>query len=331
MSSLFFAALRSVGYVVLNNWQTHGRLDMNKQLLSTIVDIFLSKLLGAASGESAPSFQVVLDTIQANKSLCATPAMCRYLRRSFMNNAASSGLDDTEALHCAILGDLVDFVQKQEEQEQKEKALEKPLDFDFSQITPKKKTEAFKKVEKARAIYLPDEHDLIQTPCLSASVYLYINRDGKPCVLPFRGRATAVHNRFSFKSEGKRNKWVREFIESSIQTTERRKPKTRGLEVGDVLYSSWGYEQTNIDYYLVQKLVGKTSVEIVEIGQKTIGTSDMCNDCIPDPGNIIGEPIKKRVDGESVRINSHIRASKKSYEVIAGARIYSKNSSTSYH
>lgn len=40
------------------------------------------------------------------------------------------------------------------------------------------------------------------------------------------------------------------------------------LEVNDILYSSWGYDQTNIDYYKVKKLVGKTMVEVVKIESK---------------------------------------------------------------
>ena len=40
------------------------------------------------------------------------------------------------------------------------------------------------------------------------------------------------------------------------------------LEVNDILYSSWGYDQTNIDFYKVKKLVGKTMVEVVKIESK---------------------------------------------------------------
>lgn len=41
------------------------------------------------------------------------------------------------------------------------------------------------------------------------------------------------------------------------------------LQVGDILYYSWGYEQTNVDFYQV---IGKTekSVKIQEIESKTV-------------------------------------------------------------
>ena len=45
------------------------------------------------------------------------------------------------------------------------------------------------------------------------------------------------------------------------------------MKKGDILVSSWGYEQTNIDFY---KVVGVTpkSVKIVKLGQKVIKSGD---------------------------------------------------------
>lgn len=42
----------------------------------------------------------------------------------------------------------------------------------------------------------------------------------------------------------------------------------RGLKVGDYLECSWGYDQTNIDYYKVVALVGKTMVSILPVSSK---------------------------------------------------------------
>ena len=39
------------------------------------------------------------------------------------------------------------------------------------------------------------------------------------------------------------------------------------LVVGDILYTSWGWEQTNIDFYKVLGLHGKKSISIVAIGE----------------------------------------------------------------
>lgn len=41
--------------------------------------------------------------------------------------------------------------------------------------------------------------------------------------------------------------------------------KNHNFKTGDILYSSWGYDQTNINFYQVTKLVGKTMVELREV------------------------------------------------------------------
>lgn len=38
-----------------------------------------------------------------------------------------------------------------------------------------------------------------------------------------------------------------------------------GVGVGDIFYASWGYEQTNADFFQVVELVGKTSVRVREV------------------------------------------------------------------
>lgn len=59
----------------------------------------------------------------------------------------------------------------------------------------------------------------------------------------------------------------------------------RPLKVGDVLYSSWGYDQTNIDFYQVERLSpsGK-SAYIVRIGAKTVEGDGWAGHVEPLPG-----------------------------------------------
>lgn len=42
------------------------------------------------------------------------------------------------------------------------------------------------------------------------------------------------------------------------------------LDVGSVLYTSWGYDQTNVNFYKVVGLRGKTMVRIVPIEKKLV-------------------------------------------------------------
>jgi hypothetical protein len=68
------------------------------------------------------------------------------------------------------------------------------------------------------------------------------------------------------------------------------------LVVGDVLVSSWGYDQTNYDYYQVTRLVGIQSVEIRELAKQVASTGWLQGDCVPLKNSFKGEPMVKRVN-----------------------------------
>ena len=53
-----------------------------------------------------------------------------------------------------------------------------------------------------------------------------------------------------------------------------------GFIVGDILYSSWGYDQTNIDFYQVVKVTAKT-ITVKEINYKSDYDSSMSGYKVP--------------------------------------------------
>ncbi|ERH41264.1 hypothetical protein N751_17275 [Legionella pneumophila str. Leg01/11] len=83
------------------------------------------------------------------------------------------------------------------------------------------------------------------------------------------------------------------------------------LQVGSILYTSWGYDQTNVDFYEVTKLIGRTTLELRELGQELISDgSGFSGKTKPIPGNFIGQPFRKRIGIHgSVKINEVSRAS----------------------
>lgn len=48
-------------------------------------------------------------------------------------------------------------------------------------------------------------------------------------------------------------------------------PNAEGVHVGDLFYGSWGYEQTNVDFFQVVALKGKHTAILREIGRDYIG------------------------------------------------------------
>ena len=49
-----------------------------------------------------------------------------------------------------------------------------------------------------------------------------------------------------------------------------------GVKVGDIFSASWGYEQTNVDFFQVVALVGKTSVRVREVSLEMIEEIPTC-------------------------------------------------------
>ena len=51
--------------------------------------------------------------------------------------------------------------------------------------------------------------------------------------------------------------------------------RTHQIKVGDLFYTSWGWEQTNVNFFQVVELVGKSSVRVVEVMPKVIEESSV--------------------------------------------------------
>ena len=110
-----------------------------------------------------------------------------------------------------------------------------------------------------------------------------------------------------------------------------KKSATRDLVVGDVLVSSWGYEQTNIDYYQVIRLAGKVSVVLQQIAkQSTPHNHTMTGKCTPLLNSFIGDEFTAIARNGRVKLTSFSSAVKKPYTEVGGMRIFEPDTWTSY-
>jgi hypothetical protein len=64
------------------------------------------------------------------------------------------------------------------------------------------------------------------------------------------------------------------------------------VKVGDVFVCSWGYEQTNVDFYQVTRTMNK-AIEIREIKKEKRETGNMSGVCTPIINAYVGEPMRK--------------------------------------
>lgn len=85
------------------------------------------------------------------------------------------------------------------------------------------------------------------------------------------------------------------------------------IKVGDIYYNSWGYEQTNVDFYLVTGRPSKCFVELTPIGMTTVGEpTSWCSDrVIANPDAKIGDPERRKINAYGgISLGRHYSASK---------------------
>jgi hypothetical protein len=165
-----------------------------------------------------------------------------------------------------------------------------------------------------RSSYLPKNVDLkqMETGIDGLLIYKYESGIGKLYAIAFRGKANKPLWHYSFRSEASRNDYINSAIEKekSLQGAkdarrQERKEYSHDMKVGDILYSSWGYDQTNIDYYEVTKVMGK-AIEIREIAYKVVSEGYAEVKVAPVPGKYMGPPKRKLVNTRgAVRLNSY--------------------------
>ena len=83
------------------------------------------------------------------------------------------------------------------------------------------------------------------------------------------------------------------------------------LQIGSILYTSWGYEQTNIDFYQVIELIGTSTVVLRELAQERIieRNDEFCGKTKAKPNCFIDEPFRKRANAQGrVRMSSFSHA-----------------------
>lgn len=83
------------------------------------------------------------------------------------------------------------------------------------------------------------------------------------------------------------------------------KSSVNGLSVGDIWYSMWGYEQTNIDWYEVTKVTEKM-VWLTPIGGNRTETAFMQGDTTPQPGCYRGKAIRRKICGTGENIHANV-------------------------
>ena len=188
-----------------------------------------------------------------------------------------------------------------------------------------------------REFYIPDGAIKVADKNSDAVAYVYTNHKDKPTAMVFYGKQAKPVWHYSFETTTKRENSIKiQFANRQAETASKAKyraeraEKGAGLVVDDILVCSWGYDQTNIDYYQVTAVHGKNAVTICQIASLSIETGDMTGDCVPQSGKFIGKPMRKMARDGWVRITSFSSAKKWNTSTIAGVPLGPKDRWTAY-
>lgn len=169
-----------------------------------------------------------------------------------------------------------------------------------------------------REFYIPNGAEQVADPNSDAVAYTY-ERAGVLYGMVFVGKQSKPLWHYRYRNEAERAGRIeaafaarRATLAYRAESRAKRKAelaKPHGLNVGSVLVSSWGYEQTNIDYFQVTALVGSRMVEVRPILSDSEETGWCRGKSVPAADQFAGPAKRRRVmPGGTVRIDSVRRA-----------------------
>lgn len=154
-----------------------------------------------------------------------------------------------------------------------------------------------------------------------AVAYVYTNRVGQLCARVFYGKQTKAVIACYFANAGQREKSIKvafesrqAFLATKAEWRAKRKAVQNTYKVGDLFRWTWGYDQTNVNYFEVIESKGRY-VTVREIAAKAIEDASMTGKRTPLPGQFLERAEAKRClagDG-SIRIEPWKRGGRAYY------------------
>ena len=110
-----------------------------------------------------------------------------------------------------------------------------------------------------RSFYIPAKSCQVSHRRGLAVAYIYANAKGAPCAVAFIGKASKPAIQTAYATVEGRSRAIATLF-SNLDAHEARKIEQRKagnaghtLKVGDIITNSWGYDQTNVDWYRITR------------------------------------------------------------------------------
>ena len=171
-----------------------------------------------------------------------------------------------------------------------------------------------------RENYIPK--NAIKIAAKNCSAVCYLDTSGKmPIVVAFQAKRQKPSNNYRFpKGVDQAHKFIKQFIEEvaesekvkaewAAKTKQRAEDAKNSYNVGDILYSSWGYDQTNVDFYQVIDRTAAT-VTLAKISQNIVSQEKTYEHVAPIAGDIVGKTFRAKISGYGVKVGYNNWANK---------------------
>lgn len=169
--------------------------------------------------------------------------------------------------------------------------------------------------------YIPKGAMKVADKASDAVAYLYEGGEAArfggatiPCARVFWGKQSRPVLAMQFATEAARAAKVAAYFKARQDWNARKAgqraaqtaaAKAGKVEVGAYFYTSWGYDQTNIDWYRVEKLVGATMALVTKVAAMDASKGNepwMTGKSVPSD-TAVGEPFKVRLRGDGFKVN----------------------------
>ena len=181
--------------------------------------------------------------------------------------------------------------------------------------------------------YIPENAEVIEKEEIKLTVYLYDNHNGKPTAIAYTGKSSKPDFHYNFKDEERRMDFINDKINNRLaikKSNDEWKAKKKKendklideVKVGDIFYASWGYEQTNIDFYQVVAK-SKSMVTVKELNSTREITGHDQGYLTPVKDSFYDDKeIKKRLSNGRLNIDSVRSATKLEAEKVWSSWYY---------
>lgn len=168
-----------------------------------------------------------------------------------------------------------------------------------------------------REFYLPKDKGALKVAdklsTAIAYVYEFDNVKGRGYgAVCFRGKADKPDFHYTYRDASSRDHAVRQHFENvrgceqrRRESHEKRKAFVHSARVGDIYRTSWGYDQTNVEFFEIVDLKGKYAI-LREIASASI-TNGPSESCVPQSGAYLegerGAPIRRLIQDGRIKIS----------------------------